>query len=82
NAIISLTTIDKIEKVKNVCDPGKVEFGNTKTVENVLRQRKEQPQIKIFREYEPNQSNNKLYKGLEMMEDIKTDTIIEIGGGS
>ncbi len=27
NAIMSLTTMDKIEKVMIVCDPGMVEFG-------------------------------------------------------
>lgn len=70
NAIMSLTTMDKIEKVMIVCDPGMVEFGYTKTVENVLRQRTEQPQIKIFSEVEPNPSTNTVYKGLEMMVDF------------
>ncbi len=41
--------MDKIEKVMIVCDR-MVEFGYTKTVENVLRQKTEQPQIKIFSE--------------------------------
>ncbi|CAC7000681.1 acetaldehyde dehydrogenase [Staphylococcus aureus] len=65
-----------------VCDPGMVEFGYTKTVENVLRQRTEQPQIKIFSEVEPNPSTNTVYKGLEMMVDFQPDTIIALGGGS
>ncbi|WP_279729335.1 iron-containing alcohol dehydrogenase, partial [Staphylococcus aureus] len=82
NAIMSLTTMDKIEKVMIVCDPGMVEFGYTKTVENVLRQRTEQPQIKIFSEVEPNPSTNTVYKGLEMMVDFQPDTIIALGGGS
>lgn len=82
NAIMSLTTMDKIEKVMIVCDPGMVEFGYTKTVENVLRQRTEQPQIKIFSEVEPNPSTNTVYKGLEMMVDFQPDTIIAFGGGS
>lgn len=59
-----------------------VEFGYTKTVENVLRQRTEQPQIKIFSEVEPNPSTNTVYKGLEMMVDFQPDTIIALGGGS
>ncbi|EZY24325.1 hypothetical protein V097_00931 [Staphylococcus aureus GD2010-168] len=79
---MSLTTMDKIEKVMIVCDPGMVEFGYTKTVENVLRQRTEQPQIKIFSEVEPNPSTNTVYKGLEMMVDFQPDTIIALGGGS
>ncbi|HBI1124838.1 TPA: iron-containing alcohol dehydrogenase, partial [Staphylococcus aureus] len=70
------------EKVMIVCDPGMVEFGYTKTVENVLRQRTEQPQIKIFSEVEPNPSTNTVYKGLEMMVDFQPDTIIALGGGS
>ncbi|WP_251633840.1 iron-containing alcohol dehydrogenase, partial [Staphylococcus aureus] len=74
--------MDKIEKVMIVCDPGMVEFGYTKTVENVLRQRTEQPQIKIFSEVEPNPSTNTVYKGLEMMVDFQPDTIIALGGGS
>lgn len=53
-----------------------------KTVENVLRQRTEQPQIKIFSEVEPNPSTNTVYKGLEMMVDFQPDTIIALGGGS
>lgn len=65
-----------------VCDPGMVEFGYTKTVENVLRQKTEQPQIKIFSEVEPNPSTNTVYKGLEMMVDFQPDTIIALGGGS
>lgn len=74
--------MDKIEKVMIVCDPGMVEFGYTKTVENVLRQKTEQPQIKIFSEVEPNPSTNTVYKGLEMMVDFQPDTIIALGGGS
>ncbi len=82
NAIMSLTAMDKIEKVMIVCDPGMVEFGYNKTVQNVLRQRTEQPQIKIFSEVEPNPSTNTVYKGLEMMVDFQPDTIIALGGGS
>ena len=52
-----------------------------KTVENVLRQRTEQPQIKIFSEVEPNPSTNTVYKG-QMMVDFQPDTIIALGGGS
>ena len=59
-----------------------VEFGLYKTVENVLRQRTEQPQIKIFSEVEPNPSTNTVYRGLEMMVDFQPDTIIALGGGS
>ncbi len=64
-----------------VCDPGMVEFGYTKTVANVLRQKTEQPHMKIFIEVEPNPSTNTVYKGTETMVDLQPDTIFELGGG-
>ncbi len=71
--------MDKIEKVMIVCDPGMVEFGYTKTVENCIRQRTEQPQIKIFSEV--NRTHQRIQEGLEMNPSIQPDTIA-LGGSA
>ncbi|MBI5974857.1 bifunctional acetaldehyde-CoA/alcohol dehydrogenase [Staphylococcus canis] len=82
NSLLYLTEMDKVERVMLICDPGMVEFGYAERVEQVLRRRNTQPQIKIFSDVEPNPSTNTVYKGLEMIVDFKPDTIIALGGGS
>ena len=56
--------------------------GYTDIVEQVLRRRENQPQIKVFNEVEPNPSTHTVYKGLEMFINFQPDTIIALGGGS
>jgi len=82
NSVMYLTEMDNVERVMIVCDPGMVNIGYTDIVEQVLRRRENQPQIKVFNEVEPNPSTHTVYKGLEMFVNFQPDTIIALGGGS
>ena len=82
NSVMYLTEMDNVERVMIVCDPGMVNIGYTDIVEQVLRRRENQPQIKVFNEVEPNPSTHTVYKGLEMFMNFQPDTIIALGGGS
>lgn len=82
NSVMYLTEMDNVERVMIVCDPGMVNIGYTDIVEQVLRRRENQPQIKVFNEVEPNPSTHTVYKGLEMFINFQPDTIIALGGGS
>ncbi|WP_369041276.1 bifunctional acetaldehyde-CoA/alcohol dehydrogenase [Staphylococcus epidermidis] len=82
NSVMYLTEMDNVERVMIVCNPGMVNIGYTDIVEQVLRRRENQPQIKVFNEVEPNPSTHTVYKGLEMFINFQPDTIIALGGGS
>lgn len=82
NSVMYLTEMDNVERVMIVCDPGMVNIGYTDIVEQVLRRRENQPQIKVFNEVEPNPSTHTVYKGLEMFINFQPDTIIALGGGA
>lgn len=82
NSVMYLTEMDNVERVMIVCDPGMVNIGYTDIVEQVLRRRENQPQIKVFNEVEPNPSTHTVYKGLEMFINFQPNTIITLGGGS
>lgn len=82
NSVMYLTEMNNVERVMIVCDPGMVNIGYTDIVEQVLRRRENQPQIKVFNEVEPNPSTHTVYKGLEMFINFQPDTIIALGGGS
>lgn len=82
NSVMYLTEMDNVERVMIVCDPGMVNIGYTDIVEQVLRRRENQPQLKVFNEVEPNPSTHTVYKGLEMFINFQPDTIIALGGGS
>lgn len=82
NSVMYLTEINNVERVMIVCDPGMVNIGYTDIVEQVLRRRENQPQIKVFNEVEPNPSTHTVYKGLEMFINFQPNTIIALGGGS
>ena len=82
NSVMYLTEMDNVERVMIVCDPGMVNIGYTDIVEQVLRRRENQPQIKVFNEVEPNPSTHTVYKGLEMFMNFQPDTFIALGGGS
>lgn len=82
NSVMYLTEMNNVERVMIVCDPGMVNIGYTDIVEQVLRRRENQPQIKVFNEVEPNPSTHTVYKGVEMFINFQPDTIIALGGGS
>lgn len=82
NSVMYLTEMDNVERVMIVCNPGMVNIGYTDIVEQVLRRRENQPQIKVFNEVEPNPSTHTVYKGLEMFINFQPNTIIALGGGS
>lgn len=82
NSLLYLTNMEGVERVMIVCDPGMVQFGYADVVREVLARRSNDVKVEVFSEVEPNPSTNTVYKGLEMMNDFKPDTIIGLGGGS
>ena len=82
NSLLYLTKMPNVERVMLVCDPGMVQFGYADIVREVLGRRKNDVKVEVFSEVEPNPSTNTVYKGLELINDFKPDTIIALGGGS
>lgn len=82
NSLMYLANMENVERVMIVCDPGMVQFGYVDTVRDVLMRRKNNVQIEVFSNVEPNPSTNTVYAGTEMMLDFKPDTVIALGGGS
>ncbi|WP_159722443.1 bifunctional acetaldehyde-CoA/alcohol dehydrogenase [Enterococcus sp. CSURQ0835] len=82
NSLLYLTQMEGVERVMLVCDPGMVQFGYADTVREVLARRTNDVKVEVFSEVEPNPSTDTVYKGLEMINDFKPDTIIALGGGS
>ncbi|KAF1299545.1 bifunctional acetaldehyde-CoA/alcohol dehydrogenase [Enterococcus sp. JM4C] len=82
NSLQYLQKMENVERVMLVCDPGMVQFGYADVVRKELLKRKNDVQIEVFSDVEPNPSTNTVYAGTKMMVDFKPDTIIALGGGS
>ncbi|WP_086350096.1 bifunctional acetaldehyde-CoA/alcohol dehydrogenase [Candidatus Enterococcus clewellii] len=82
NSLQYLQKMENVERVMIVCDPGMVQFGYADTVRKELQKRKNDVQIEVFSDVEPNPSTNTVYAGTKVMADFKPDTIIALGGGS
>ncbi|MBP2098518.1 bifunctional acetaldehyde-CoA/alcohol dehydrogenase [Enterococcus rivorum] len=82
NSLQYLQKMENVERVMIVCDPGMVQFGYADTVRKELQKRKNDVQIEVFSEVEPNPSTNTVYAGTKVMANFKPDTIIALGGGS
>ena len=82
NSLLYLAQMKNVERVMLVCDPGMVQFGYADIVREALGRRKNDVKVEVFSDVEPNPSTNTVYKGLEMIVNFQTDTIIALGGGS
>lgn len=61
NSLMYLANMENVERVMIVCDPGMVQFGYVDTVRDVLMRRKNNVQIEVFSNVEPNPSTNTVY---------------------
>ena len=82
NSLQYLRSMDNVERVFLVCDPGMVKLGYADLVTHMLNSRDNDVSVRIFSEVEPNPSTNTVYKGTEQIVDFQPDTIIALGGGS
>jgi acetaldehyde dehydrogenase/alcohol dehydrogenase len=82
NSIQYLQKMENVERVMLVCDPGMVQFGFADLVRAELAKRKNDVKVEVFSDVEPNPSTNTVYKGLEVFNNFKPDTVIALGGGS
>lgn len=82
NSLQYLQKMENVERVFLVCDPGMVQFGYADRVRKELLKRKNDVQIEVFSQVEPNPSTNTVYAGTKMMIDFEPDTVIALGGGS
>ncbi|MDD9150859.1 bifunctional acetaldehyde-CoA/alcohol dehydrogenase [Sporolactobacillus sp. CQH2019] len=82
NSLRYLKQVPGLKRVFLVCDPGMVQFGYADRVVNMLNQRREEVDIEIFSQVEPDPSTDTVYRGVEIMKKFQPDTIIALGGGS
>jgi acetaldehyde dehydrogenase/alcohol dehydrogenase len=82
NSVRYLETMEGINRAFLVCDPGMVQFGYSDRVLAELRKRKNNVEVEIFSQVEPNPSIETVEKGVAQMDAFKPDTIIALGGGS
>ncbi|UUV98657.1 bifunctional acetaldehyde-CoA/alcohol dehydrogenase [Vagococcus luciliae] len=82
NSLQYLRSMDNVERVFLVCDPGMVKLGYADLVTHMLNSRDNDVSVRIFSEVEPNPSTNTVYKGTEQIVEFQPDTIIALGGGS
>lgn len=82
NSLQYLQTMENVERVMLVCDPGMVQFGYADIVVKELQKRANDIKLVTFSEVEPNPSTNTVYAGTKMMREFEPDTIIALGGGS
>ncbi len=82
NSIEYLKSCRNINKVFIVTDRGMVDLGYVNKVTDQLTQRRNEVQIQLFCDVEPDPDISTVRKGVELMNAFKPDTIIALGGGS
>ena len=81
-SIAYLEKMPDIERAFKVTDPGMVKFGYVDKILYHIRKRANHVHCEIFSEVESDPSFETLNRGLELMNYIKPDVIIALGGGS
>lgn len=82
NAIRYLKSMRDVERVFVVTDRAMVDLGYYNLIVEQLNSRRNKVQIQLFCDVEPDPSLDTVYKGFELMQSFKPDTIIALGGGS
>ena len=82
NSLKELQDIPNINRAFIVTGPGMSKRGYVQRVIDQLRQRQNNTAFLVFDDVEEDPSTNTVEKGVAMMNDIKPDTIIALGGGS
>lgn len=82
NAIRYLKSMRDVERVFVVTDRAMVDLGYYNKIVEQLNLRRNEVQIQLFCDVEPDPSLETVKKGFELMQSFKPDTIIALGGGS
>lgn len=82
NSIRYLKSMRDVERVFVVTDRSMVELGFYNKIVEQLNARRNDVQIQLFCDVEPDPSLDTVKKGYELMKAFKPDTIIALGGGS
>ena len=82
NSIHYLQEMKSMKKAMIITDRGMYNLGYVAKVEKVIGQRKDDVDIDVFFEVEPDPSFDTVEKGLTRMKHFQPDTIIALGGGS
>ena len=82
NSIKYLRDMKKMEKAMIVTDRGMYNLGYVEKIEDVIRRRRNQVDLELFFDVEPDPSFDTVQAGLELMNKFQPDTIIALGGGS
>ena len=70
----------EMEKVMIVTDRGMYNLGYVEKIENVIRRRRNEVDIELFFDVEPDPSLNTVKAGLALMNKFQPDVIIALGG--
>lgn len=82
NSIRYLKSMRDVERVFIVTDRSMVDLGFYNKIVEQLNERRNDVQIQLFSDVEPDPSLDTVRKGFELMQSFKPDTIIALGGGS
>ncbi len=82
NSIQYLKDAKNLNKAFIVCDETMVRFGFLQKVLDQLNSRRNEVQVQLFTNVEPDPDITTVKKGAEMMSAFNPDTIIALGGGS
>lgn len=82
DSIEYLRQMRDVERVCIITDRSMVDLGFVTRVTNQLQLRRNDVQVQLFCDVEPDPSIQTVKKGLELMQSFCPDTIIALGGGS
>ena len=82
NAIRYLLDMKSMNRAMIVTDRGMYSLGYVAKIQDVIRSRRNEVDLELFFDVEPDPTIKTVRKGLELMRNFKPDTIIALGGGS
>lgn len=82
NSIRYLIDMKELEKAMIVTDRGMYNLGYVAKIEDAIRRRRNNVDIELFFDVEPDPSVETVQKGVELMNKFNPDVIIALGGGS
>ena len=82
NSIKYLRDMKEMDKAMIVTDRGMYNLGYVEKIEDVIRRRRNQVDLELFFDVEPDPSIDTVEKGVELMRNFEPDVIIALGGGS
>lgn len=82
NSIEYLRDMKDMKKAMIITDRGMYNLGYYEKIEDVIRRRRNNVDLELFFDVEPDPSFETVEKGLELMNKFQPDVIIALGGGS